>query len=299
MSNPLRVVIGRFQVPELTEGHKAFLNKINPQILFLGVSPLDGRDATYPYIWQTRFHLGFPNSPWIYPLADHPSDQVWSERLDMFLAAYKHEAKFILYGGRDSFIPHYHGKHETKQIDAGVHPTGTEIRRTILRGTSVDFRKGQAYTLSHQWPHVYATVDVAIFRNRHVSQFTEANDVPEVLLIKRADTGEWGLIGGFVDPNDRDLITACQREVWEEVGVNLNYADLTYAYSGKIADWRYAKSQDGIMTSLFIATHQWGDPSVSKEVTDFKWWSESQALNIASPIHQPLIRIAFKHWSQR
>ena len=41
---------------------------------------------------------------------------------------------------------------------------------------------------------------------------------PEVLLVRRSDTGEWTAVGGIVDPGEHPAATA-EREVLEETGV--------------------------------------------------------------------------------
>jgi bifunctional NMN adenylyltransferase/nudix hydrolase len=51
------------------------------------------------------------------PLADMPTDQAWSQQLDSLVALTCPIGKVVLYGGRDSFIPHYKGKHPTYEIE--------------------------------------------------------------------------------------------------------------------------------------------------------------------------------------
>lgn len=59
------------------------------------------------------------------------------------------------------------------------------------------------------------------------------NDNGEVLLLKRHNTGykdgEWGLPAGHVD-GEEELMSAMQREAKEEVGIDLDPADLTLAH---------------------------------------------------------------------
>jgi len=42
--------------------------------------------------------------------------------------------------------------------------------------------------------------------------------------------GNWGLPGGFIDPNDADVIAAARREFWEETGIEATPADLMQLY---------------------------------------------------------------------
>jgi len=42
----------------------------------------------------------------------------------------------------------------------------------------------------------------------------------EIVLVRRKDTGEWGLPGGIIDWGE-DVSTAAKRELWEETGLEL------------------------------------------------------------------------------
>lgn len=48
----------------------------------------------------------------------------------------------------------------------------------------------------------------------------EAPAGPEVLLVRRSDTGEWSLVSGIVDPGEHPATTAV-REAREEAGVEI------------------------------------------------------------------------------
>lgn len=63
---------------------------------------------------------------------------------------------------------------------------------------------------------------------------------PYVLLIKRRDTGQWALPGGFVDQKDEDSLAAAIREAQEETGIDLRlaHAYITPVYQGPLADPR-------------------------------------------------------------
>lgn len=62
---------------------------------------------------------------------------------------------------------------------------------------------------------------------------------PHVLLIRRKDTGDWALPGGFQDPDETALEGAI-REAWEEAGINLHmlHGQVRQVYQGPIADLR-------------------------------------------------------------
>lgn len=59
-----------------------------------------------------------------------------------------------------------------------------------------------------------------------------------VLLLQRADTGGWGLPGGFMDPGE-SLEETARREVMEEVGLKLDELTLMNVFSGPEQYYRY------------------------------------------------------------
>lgn len=62
---------------------------------------------------------------------------------------------------------------------------------------------------------------------------------PHILLIKRADTHQWALPGGFIDPGE-DAETAAKREGREETDLDVEVMDsaVTEVYIGPLADLR-------------------------------------------------------------
>jgi len=279
-------VVGRFQVPELTQGHRDLLNAVMERsdrlVILLGVSPLDGKVKENPLTFDQRTSLfrDYGHAT-ILPVFDQPNDKLWSTALDRLLNDLFLGSEITLFGGRDSFTTSYMGQFGTEILSFHASATvqGTKMRNAIKESREPEFLRGQIYSLVNQYPKTFPTVDIVVIKDT------------ELLLIQRADTSEWTLPGGFVDPTDRSLELAAKRELYEELGI-LSDENMVYVGSTVINDWRYRSCRDKIMTSLFVI-----EPTIESitpnplEVQDYKWVKLLVALEVIAPHHIPLIRM--------
>ena len=262
------VIIARFQTPYLHEGHRELIAKVKEShskiIILLGVSPLLGSRKN-PYDYYTREKLIKRDYPEIIvlPLSDNPSDKAWSEGLDSLLKSVFPAEHFILYGSRDSFIPHYSGKYETIELPEHGDYNATEIRKQYADKVfdSDDFRAGILYAYYNQYTKVYPTVDIALFRNHKT----------EILLGKKAIDSRWRLIGGFADPEDTCYEEAAMRELTEECG-DIQATQMVYETSRRINDWRYKNEADKIITLLFSCDFIDGSPIAQDDIMALNWF---------------------------
>jgi 8-oxo-dGTP pyrophosphatase MutT (NUDIX family) len=75
-----------------------------------------------------------------------------------------------------------------------------------------------------------------------------------VLLLQRADTGGWGLPGGFMEPGE-SLEETVRREVLEEVGLELDELTLMNVFSGPDQYYRYPNGDQVFnVTAVYTAT---------------------------------------------
>jgi len=159
------VVVARFQVDEIHAGQKQFLDFVcehhKKVILFLGVSRAEGtRDNALDFATRKiMIQNDYPNIVCFAQL-DQKSDIVWSKNLDESIDLAYGGKKTLLYGSRDSFIPHYFGRHQTVELAPTIPVSGTEIREGIAREilNEKTFRTGIIYQAYSQRPKVYPTV---------------------------------------------------------------------------------------------------------------------------------------------
>ena len=260
------VVVARFQVAELHEGHKQLINTVlhyhKKVIIFLGMSKKSS-DKSSPLDFANRramIHEAYPNVI-VLPQLDMRDDHKWSANLDAQISLPFGELSAVIYGSRDSFIPHYHGKYKVIEVLPKTPVNGTAERLAVSREVvpSVDFRKGIIYQTFTQRPVTYPTVDVVAY-----------NDQGQILLAKKPNEVLYRFIGGFVDRTDTNWEHAAKREFMEESG-GCEIGDLKYVASSKINDWRYAKSESGIMTTLFLGKFLWGNPTASDDIAVLEW----------------------------
>jgi len=163
--------VGRFQVAELSAGHRFLIDTLisnhDRAVVFLGISEFQGTKYD-PLNFDVRarmFQAEFPGII-VLPIKDCPSDEVWSKTLDDKLTEIFPVVKTVtFYGGRDSFLPHYKGQHRLSELSSKEeYCSGTAHRSEIGRNPryTADFRSGVIYATENAWPQVRSTVDIAV-----------------------------------------------------------------------------------------------------------------------------------------
>lgn len=283
------VIVGRFQIPKLTEGHwdliKAVRSQTDRLVIVIGSSPLSFTNRD-PLSFEQRF-LSILKETRLYAkdilvLEDNPSNEVWSQNLDTLLEDYENP---ILFGSRDSFVPHYSGKYPTMLIPCERTGCAGDTRKQIAKTTNftTDFLKGIIYTVENKFPTAYPTVDIAVLKWDGKST--------SILLGKKPNKSTYCFIGGFVDPSDLSLELAAARELKEEVG-NIQTHEYKYIGSHKVNDFRYAGTKDGIITSLFATYMMGGNPVASDDIEEIKWFDlDNFDMNVLSEHHKSLMKM--------
>ncbi|MDR1221983.1 MAG: NUDIX domain-containing protein [Tannerella sp.] len=250
MNESIGVIIGRFQCPDLTAGHRDLIDFAlkqghNQILVALGcaATPCTRNNPLHFSARVAMIRESYPGFMFM-PIHDHPSDQIWSDTLDATIGNFfPHTANITLYGSRDSFAGRYYGRFKTCEFEPKTYENATKYREKYgsTIGFNKDYRHGVIYGAYQKFNTVYQTVDVAIF--------TGNNNL--ILGRKNIHGSKFLFPGGFVDPRDKNLKDAVAREVMEEAGVEV--FDIEYLDSFAIDDYRYRYETDKIMTHFHRA----------------------------------------------
>jgi bifunctional NMN adenylyltransferase/nudix hydrolase len=297
----LGVVIGRFQVENLHEGHRYLINEAfrshKRVIILVGCAPIQGTKHD-PLDFQTRERMlraAYPDAT-ILPVFDNLSDEVWSHNIDQAIRGIVPNVHACrLYGGRDSFKPHYHGAFDAVEVDSGVrYQSGSGQREDIAKvvRSSPDFRAGIIYSTQNAWPYVKACVDIACVN------FVDAEgrplEQPLVLLGRKKNEQKWRLPGGMVNRGET-LEQAAAREFHEETKLVAEIDQLRYLGSFPVADWRFKNAGEiGLLTALFVVQRLWGTPQASDDLEACRWTQLNGATEQVIRGHRPLIEAVIK-----
>jgi bifunctional NMN adenylyltransferase/nudix hydrolase len=268
------VIVGRFQVTDLHEGHMELFRQVRARhktiVVFVGVSP-SGLTQDHPLDYPTRkamIQAKFPDFI-VLPLRDTKTDEQWSEQLDYALSGVADFGDITLYGGRDSFVPHYHGRY--KPVELTLMPEiaaikGTDNRKEFSNQVleSRDFRAGMIYAAHHLWPVLLPTVDIAIFNS----------DYTELLLGRRTTEKQWRFIGGHAEKRHGSYEAGARSEVIEEATTDPN--EMEYIGSAVIPDWRYNTADRGVMTAFFATTVMSMSAKGADDIGEVKWFKMSE-----------------------
>lgn len=305
----LGVIIGRFQVAELHEGHVELIKKVSKEhdrvLILLGVSSALGTKRNpLDYATRERMLRNHHYDLLISPLPDMVTDEAWSKNLDSLVRQHCPIGEVKLYAGRDSFVPHYKGMFPVYELDISSNASGSEQRLLISDIPMNDdkFRAGIIYSAYNQYNKLLATVDALVVAHEtHQDRLDDSNDSDYYLLLgKKKNEPYWRLPGGFVDICDSSLEGAVVRELYEETGLDISDSKFKYLRSSHVHDWRYKDpySEGKILTSFFKCNIMGRQPIKASDDLDELVWINLKDLTEDYPLfqgHEEAIRYIRKY----
>lgn len=275
------IIIGRFQDETVCQRMDSFISKVRAShdktMLLLGLSPIKATKDN-PLDFETRklmIQSEYPNLQIGY-IKDSHDDGLWSQDVDEQVKKFAKGADVTIYGGEFTVLNVYNGKYNTEALPNETYVNSELERKRVASNVkeTADFRAGVIWATQNQYPKVYPTVDVAVFKDG------------KLLLARKPNEALFRFIGGFVDPNEKFSVSA-KREVKEEA--NIDVYDVEYIDTFVIPDWRYKGTCDCITTTLFIAKYGGGVPKAQDDIAELKW-SEHVSEDEIVPEHRELLR---------
>jgi bifunctional NMN adenylyltransferase/nudix hydrolase len=290
------VIVGRFQVPYLHDGHKKLISTVRDThsryMVFIGVA--EGlATKKNPLDFVTRMKMvqeEFPDAI-ILPIKDVASDELWSKDLDQTIREAFPIGTVRLYSGRDGFLSSYKGQFATFEFADLTQMDGTKLRELTSKKiiSTKEGREGLIYGVFNQYSRVFPTVDIAVVK-------TEGR-TKEVLLGKKKHYSGLVFLGGFVDPSDSSLEETVLREVQEEANMEVGHEDIHYIGSFRVdEDWRYKNQEEKIITSLFKVNYIFGSTTKNEEFEELEFYPiNSDTLEMIDNVHKELFRALMVH----
>ena len=295
--NAVGVIIGRFQVAELHQGHLDYINFVLSQnhdlnIVLLGLAPTKATKHN-PLDFDSRRRMieeAFPGKFTIMYQNDLPDDKDWANAVIKNIAPIAGNRDIVIYGGRDNSLKYFPDTVKVVIYEPTVYLPDNGTEQRISAGKQVknskDWRLGCLYATQNRYDTVFPTVDCAIF---------DDDNYEYMYLAKKEKEKKFRFVGGFANPiKDKSFEQTVKREVYEETG--LEVTPPIYIGSTIINDWRYKAENDKIITSFFIMKKCFGLPKAQDDIAELhkvKLNDINESMFV--PEHIPLLNM-LKNW---
>jgi bifunctional NMN adenylyltransferase/nudix hydrolase len=283
------VIIGRFQLDELHDAHRELIEKvINSHyhtIIVLGISPLEECSIKNPLDFRTRkimLQEAYPKIDIVY-ISDMQYDDDWSKKLDREVIKHvkRRNQSVCLYGGRDSFIPHYSGKYPTKELtlDQSEYISSTARRWEIYNSVenNTDFRKGIIYQTAFNGDRCIPQTVTVIF----------TEDYSKVLVGKRVGDRKFSFISSNVKAG-QTMEECAFASVAKKTG--LESTEVYYKGSTIINDWKYRRETDKLTGMIFTTRVRFGRAEAKENYATVKWLPIEDLIDNISDMHKDIAK---------
>ena len=110
-----------------------------------------------------------------------------------------------------------------------------------------------------------------------------------LLMLKRSDSGCWGLPGGATEPGEV-VEAAAKRETREEAGLEIGRMSLFNVFSGPGLFYKYPNGDEVYNVTIVYLSHDWcGEVTLNDEHTEWNWFHANEIPENISPPIKPVI----------
>ena len=111
-----------------------------------------------------------------------------------------------------------------------------------------------------------------------------------LLLLKRTDSGCWGLPGGATEPGER-VEEAAKREVFEETRLRIGEMSLFGVFSGPELFYKYPNGDEVYNVTISYQSNAWqGSIEINDEHTAYRWFSREE-IPVKEFISPPIVPV--------
>jgi 8-oxo-dGTP pyrophosphatase MutT (NUDIX family) len=110
-----------------------------------------------------------------------------------------------------------------------------------------------------------------------------------LLLMKRSDSGCWGIPGGSIEPGET-VEVAARREAFEETNLEIGEMALFGAFSGPELYYKYPNGDEVYNVTIIYVSRDWrGEVTLNDEHTEWHWFTIHGIPDDLSPPIKPII----------
>ena len=110
-----------------------------------------------------------------------------------------------------------------------------------------------------------------------------------LLMMKRSDSGTWGIPGGATEPGEV-VEEAAKRETLEEVHLHIETMSLFGVFSGPALYYKYPNGDEVYNVTIMYLSRDWhGEVRLNHEHTEWGWFSTNEIPENVSPPIRPII----------
>jgi ADP-ribose pyrophosphatase YjhB (NUDIX family) len=273
-------IVGRFQVPYLTDSHIEEIGKIirsyEETVFVIGLAFPDA-SVENPLDLDSRKNLireYFGDKKVIY-IKDQYSDDEWSKNLDKItyscVKGRYEKSEMVLFGSAENFAERYFGKLATKEMEpiAILNKQAVKHKINTISHKSHEWRYGAFHVALNQFCNPMPCVDMLVVDKER----------GRVLLGRKEKQDKYRFFGGFSE-NFGSYEDDAIRELCEETGLTPNcFGEPEYLLSSIIDDWRYRGMKSKVKTVLFLVEYLEGKPEPSDDIFEVRWVSFEELMN--------------------